>query len=318
MKTESRVECPKARHKVRNWSQYNKALCSRGSITFWIPDDCDTFWYHGGPPKRGGQFVYSDAAIEVTLIVRQVFKLALRQTEGFVDSILSLLGTGLKCPDYSRICRRQAALKPVLASIPKSGKIDLVLDSTGLKVYGEGEWKVRKHGASKRRTWRKLHVAVDPTTTEVHAVTLTDNGVHDCEQVEPLLEQVEVEVENVAGDGAYDKHKALQALEKRGIHPRIPPQHNAVLSKRARSGKEPTTRDKAIIGCREMGRKEWKVSVGYHQRSKVETFMYRYKQTFGDKLKARKIENQTTEVAIACKALNRMAAIGMPNSVKIS
>lgn len=318
MKTESRMECPKAHYKVRNWSEYNKSLASRGRITFWLPDDCDSFWCHDGPAKRGGQWAYSDGAIEAVLIVRKVFNLAFRQTEGFVDSILGLLGTGLKCPDYSLICRRQAALKPALDKIPKGGKIDLVFDSTGLKVYGEGEWKVRKHGPSKRRTWRKLHVAVDPTTTEVHAVTLTDNGVHDCEEVEPLLEQVTAEVENALGDGAYDKQKAYRALEKRTIQPKIPPQHNALLSKQAKRGGEPKPRDLAIMGCAEMGRKEWKNRVGYHQRSKVETFMYRYKQTFGDKLKARKITNQATEVRIACKALNKMAAAGMPISIKVS
>jgi Transposase DDE domain len=318
MKTESRMECQKAHYKVRNWPEYNKSLTSRGSITFWIPGDCDSFWYHDGPPKRGAQWVYSDAAVETALIVKKVFNLALRQTQGFLDSVLGLLGTGLKSPDYSVICRRQAALKSVLEKFPNGGKIDLVFDSTGLKVYGEGEWKVRKHGASKRRTWRKLHVAVDPTTTEVHAVTLTENGVHDCEEVEPLLAQVTAEVGNALGDGAYDKHKAYRALEKRGIRPKIPPQHNALLSKQAKRGGEPKPRDMAIQGCAEMGRKEWKQSVGYHQRSKVETFMYRYKKTFGDQLKARKIANQATEVRIACKALNKMAAAGMPISTKVS
>lgn len=320
MKTESRIGCPKAQLKVSNWSCYNKALVSRGSITIWFPDDYVSSWYYGGPTTRGAQFVYSDTAIEVALIVRQVFKLGLRQTEGFLGSLLGLLGTGLKCPSYSRICRRQANLNPLLKALPRSGKMDLVLDSTGLKVYGEGEWKVRKHGASKRRTWRKLHVGVDPATTEVHAVTLTENGVHDSDQVEPLLQQLQagIVVESACGDGAYDKHKAWHAVEKRGIHPKIPPQHNAVPSRQARSGKEPTARDKAIIGCREMGRAEWKRSVGYHQRSKVETLMYRYKQTFGDKLKARKTANQNTEVRIACQILNRMVAIGMPVSTKVS
>lgn len=317
MKTESRMECPKARCKVSNWPGYNKALTSRGSLTFWIPSDCDSFWFHQAPARRGGQWVYSDAAIEVALTVRQVFRLALRQTQGFVDSVLGLLGTGLRCPDYTSICRRQAALKPSL-SLPKSGKIDLVLDSTGLKVYGEGEWKVRKHGASKRRTWRKLHVAVDPTTTEVHAVTLTENGVHDCEEAEPLLAQVGAEVGSLIGDGAYDKRKAYLALEKRGILPKIPPQHNALLSRQARRGGEPKPRDMAITCCAQMGRAEWKKSVGYHQRSKVETLMYRFKQTFGDRLKARKIANQATEVKIACKVLNKMITLGMPVSTKLT
>jgi IS5 family transposase len=318
MKTKSRIECPKAPYKVKNWSQYNKSLTSRGSITIWIPSDCASFWFHEGPAQRGAQRVYSDAAIEVALIVRTVYKLAFRQTEGFVDSLLNLLQPGLKCPHYSVICRRQAVLKPVLDKMPKAGKINLVLDSTGLKVYGDGEWKVRKHGASKRRTWRKLHVAIDPTTTEVHAVTLTDNGVHDCQEIEPLLEQVEPEVEHVIADGAYDKQKVFQALEKRGILPKIPPQHNALLSKPARLGKGHKPRDLAIEGCKQMGRKEWKESVGYHQRSKVETFMYRYKQIIGDKLRARKTTNQITEVTIACTVLNKMVAFGMPISVKIT
>jgi hypothetical protein len=318
MKTESRTECPKTRYKVKNWRQYNKSLVSRGSITIWIPDDCDSFWYHKGPRKRGAQWLYSDAAIEVALIVRMVFKLPFRQTEGFLGSLLQLLHPGLKCPNYTLICRRQAALKSMLASLPKEDKLHIVFDSTGLKVYGEGEWKTRKHGASKRRTWRKLHVAVDPTTTEVYAVTLTENGVHDSREVETLLQQIQAEVEIAIADGAYDKQRVYRALETRGILPKIPPQHNALLSKLAKLGKGWKPRDIAIKGCKEMGRKGWKESVGYHQRSKVETFMYRYKQIIGDKLKSRKIENQTTEVKIACKVLNKMAALGMPVSVKIA
>lgn len=317
MKTESRMECPKARYKVRNWSQYNKGLVSRGSITLWIPEDCDLFWFHQGPARRGAQWVYSDAAIEVALVLRKVFRLPFRQAAGFLASLLALLGTNLPCPDYTLICRRQGMLKAVLGKVAAGGNVDLVLDSTGLKVYGEGEWKVKKHGAGKHRTWRKLHVAVDPATTEVHAVVLTGNNVHDCDAVGELLGQVGDGVKDVLGDGAYDVHKVYKALKERNIRPVIPPKSNARVSKAAASGGPPSERDLAVMGCAEQGRKEWKEGVGYHRRSKVETFMFRYKQAFGDRLQARKMANQAVEVAIACKILNKMIAVASPVSERI-
>ena len=159
-------------YRVKNWSSYNRALVARGSLTVWLDDGLWKQWYAQGPSQRGAQFVYSDPTIEWMLTMRVLLGLPLRQTQGFIQSLLDLMGLALAVPDYSTLSRRQGALAVVLPKKqPDSldSPMHLVVDSTGLKVYGEGEWKVRQHGWTKRRTWRKLHVGVNEATGEVVA-----------------------------------------------------------------------------------------------------------------------------------------------------
>lgn len=181
----------KEKYKVTNWKSYNSGLVRRGSLTLWISDDVARTWHHEGDRMRGGQRVYSDSCILTLLSLRAVFHLALRQTQGFAQSIMDLLGIGLKVPSYTQICRRQGGLKvPLRISerLKKGGSMYVVVDSSGLKVYGEGEWKVRQHGAGKRRTWRKIHLAVDEKTGEIVAEVLTKNDADDAGEVPGLLE----------------------------------------------------------------------------------------------------------------------------------
>jgi Transposase DDE domain len=317
MKLKSRSQCQKTQYKVRNWRSYNQALKSRGSITVWFSPDALERWYYEGPPQKGAQFVYSDEAIEIALTVRKIFQLPFRQTQGFMESLIVLMQVCLGIPDYTVICRRQGALKVKMGRIAKGQRVHIALDSTGLKVYGEGEWKVRQHGWGKHRTWQKMHIAIDPETTEALAVELTTNSVDDGEMAEPLLNQIPDKIQTVRGDGGYDKFKVYDPLARRNIRPIIPPQKNAKIRLHGNSKEPPLPRDEAIRSIRKIGRRKWKEQSGYHLRSKVETFMFRYKTAFGESLMARKLINQVTEVRIGCKILNTCLKLGRPVSEKI-
>ena len=305
----------KDKYKVTNWSAYNEGLKQRGSLTLWIDAGIAALWNQESENKRGGQKVYSGLAIESCLVLRKVYHLPLRQTEGFVKSIFRLLKVQVPVPCYTTLCRRSNGLAVNLSA--SNGAItDIVVDSTGLKVYGEGEWKVRKHGAGKHRTWMKLHVAANGQTQQIEAITLTSNAVDDATEVEPLMSQISKPVTNFMGDGAYDKNKVRKQLHKDNIRQVIPPQHNAVTDKKKRL--HMAQRDGAIEAIKILGRKEWKIKEGYHQRSKAETAMFRYKTIIGDKLAARKTAHQQTEVAVGCKILDIMLQTTKPQSKKIA
>ena len=246
-----------APYRIRNWSTYNTALVRRGDLTVWLGDDAVEAWRYGGPSQHGGQFLYSDLAVETCLTLRTVYGLALRQTQGFVRSLLRVMSIELPVPDYSTLSRRAAGLDIVLAkatSGDEAGPRHIVIDSTGLKVYGEREWKRRTHGASKRRTWRKLHLSVDEKTGEITAAELTDNATDDASQVAPLLDETGGQVEIVGGDGAYDKWKAYRAIAAADAEPVIPPQRNAKVKRHGNTAGPPLPRDEALRYIRRHGR----------------------------------------------------------------
>ena len=197
----------KTRYRIRNWPQYNAALIERGSLTLWVEEEALKAWRYPGPPQRGAQYVYADAAIKCVLTLRAVYHLALRATQGLAQSLLALLGVALPVPNYSTLSRRAAEVAVALGAVPRSGPLHLVVDSSGFKVYGEGEWKVRLHGWSKRRTWRKLHLAVDEATGEIVAAVASEAGVSDDAALPDLLARVQGEVGQVSADGAYDKRR---------------------------------------------------------------------------------------------------------------
>ena len=309
---------PKVKYQVKNWSAYNQALVNRGNITFYFDESVLRDWYDDGPVQRGAQFVYSDLCIETLMMLKVLFKLAYRQTQGFAMSLLSLLEIDdLAVPCYTQINRRAAALGIQSFDIPPSGPLHIAIDSTGVKIYGEGEWKVRKHGYSKRRTWRKLHLGVDPKTGFIHAHTLTENDVDDGSQLEPLLEQIEEPVEEVYADGAYDMEKCWDYLHEQGIHPLIPTRENAVYWADENGELLDYPRNKVLEQIEEQGRKQWKQRSGYHQRSLSETAMYRFKMIHGPALFSRKLSTQKVEATIKVKVLNMMTALGMPIAEKI-
>lgn len=306
----------KEKYKVTNWPEYNQALKQRGSITIWFSEEAISSWEFQGKRKPGGKMVYSDLAIQTCLVIKQVYHLKLRQTQGFMDSLVLLLGLTLKIPDYSNFSRRAKGLHIPLKQFKPGEKINIVVDSTGLKVFGEGEWKVRKHGFGKHRTWRKLHLGIDPSTHEIVASILTENNVDDAEVVPDLLDGISCHINSFTGDGAYDKSKVRKVLGLENIIEIIPPQHNAVLSNNEEGTSLP--RDEAIKKIKELGRAEWKKQTGYHKRSLAEVGMYRYKTIIGDKLSSRKFENEVTEVKIGCFILNRMTKLGMPKSKRVA
>lgn len=303
----------KQEQKIRNWSDYNKALVNRGSITLWFDEDSIKNWYNNSNSKSQGRpKLYSDTAVLCSLSIKAVFHLPLRATEGLISSLIQLMGLSIQPPNYSTLSRRQKALEIDLAKIPIKGPINIVVDSTGLKVYGEGEWKVRQHGYSKRRTWRKLHLAVNPKNHIIEASVATTNDYKDNQVIEDLLEQVTNDILQVCADGAYDSENCYQALSERDIKATIPPRKGAKIRQHGNSHSEPHQRDENLRNIRKIGKKSWKKESGYHQRSLSETAMFRIKTIFGAKLMSRDFANQGIEALIWCRALNIMTTLGMP------
>ncbi len=306
-------------YRVKNWSEYEKALVQRGSITFWLSGNFEQVWLYTGEKQRGSQFDYSDKAIEIMLTLKEVFHLTNRGVEGFVRSLFQMMKIDLPVPDHSTLSKRGKTLK---VKLPRktSSSLNLVLDSTGLKIYGEGEWKVRKHGYSKRRTWRKLHLGADPENGEIQAVLLTKNNISDDATVKELLEQIEQPLLACAADGAYDKRKVYDALNKHSPDVRIliPPRKNARIWQHGNSKAERLKRDENLRYIRKHGRQQWKEDSGYHMRSLAETAMFRLKTIFGNELSARLLETQTTQALIRCWALNKMTHLGMPESYLVA
>jgi hypothetical protein len=308
-------------YRVANWAAYNASLVQRGALTLWISDEVVAGWKPepSGPRQRGGQVQYSDRAIECLLMLRAVFRLPYRQTEGLGRSVLDLLEAEVAVPDYTTLCKRSTTLDVVLPLSRSTEAKHIVLDSTGLKVYGEGEWKVRQHGYTKRRTWRKLHLSVDAATQTIQAVVLTEAGVLDATAGCDLLEATPGPIDQMSGDGGYDKRSFYDTCTRLGIERiAVPPQHNARIWQHGNSAKPPLPRDQNLRCIRRVGRKRWKVLVGYHTRSLAETAMFRFKTIFGNQLSARTVSRQLTEVRIKCAALNRMTQLGLPVSYRLA
>lgn len=255
-------------------------------------------------------------------MIRKLFRLGFRQTQGTVFSIVKMLGLKAKVPCYTQICRRmrQLHISPELKKRHVQGEaIDIVVDSSGLKVYGEGEWKVRQYGWGKHRTWRKIHVGVNPDTGEILCQILTSNNMNDADMLEPLLQQVPegIKIKRLMGDGIYDKHKVYKVLQKIKIKPVIPPRKGARIIQHGNCRGKPHARDRNLRYIRKHGKAKWKRHNCYHKRNMAETTMFRFKTIFSDKLQSRTIERQEVEFKIACKILNRMTHCGMPLTEKV-
>jgi hypothetical protein len=319
----------KGKRKVINHKEYNASLCARGSLVLWVSPEVLKQWKRLVTATPAvGEYLYPSSIIECCLLVRKQYKQALRQTTGLMKSILKLAGLEqLPIPNYTTLCRRQKGL-PVEVSKrleQDDGKpLNIIIDSTGLKVYGEGEWKVRRHGWSKHRTWRKLHVAIDADTQEIVAVELTPNDAEgdDAKTAVKMLEGKIHRLKSFRGDGAYDSFELRKALGK-DVEQVIPPPRGAkVHLPRPHAGPNKgqdmtflSQRNEAVRVINGHGRKHWKQKTRYHRRSLSETAMFRYKTSFTGQLSARKIENQLTEVKIGAKILNVYRTIGMPISV---
>lgn len=309
---------PKASYRLRNWKEYDAALKQRGSLTFWVSEDVIEQWNTAEKTgKRGASNEYSDLAIATMATVKSLFHLAGRQTEGFLESLFSLMDIELKAPDHSTLSRRLGKLSVGLPVVPKDKAVHVVVDSTGVKVYGEGEWKTRQHGVGKRRTWRKLHLGVDEETGEILAAVVTTHDYHDSELLPDLLDGIEGEIEQVSGDGAYDTFASYEAIEQRQAKGVIPPRKDAKIHQHGNYNAPPHPRDENLRRIRQVGRKRWKEESQYHRRSIAETTMFRLKTIFGGKLRSRQFDNQVVELFLQCAALNRMIQLGKPESYKV-
>lgn len=305
-------------YRIRNWSEYNAGLKARGSLTFWIEEDVLEQWtVEELSGKAGASVFYSDLAIQTMATIKAVYRLAGRQCQGFLESIFQLMGIDLPVPEHSTLSRRIGKLSIELPIVPKAGARHVVVDSTGVKVYGEGEWKTRQHGVSKRRTWRKLHLGVDEATGEIVAMVVTTNDVADGQVLADLLDQIEGEIEQVSTDGAYDHRHCYDEIAAKGAKAVIPPRKDAKIWQHGNCKDEPHPRDENLRAIRKHGRKRWKRDSGYHRRSIAETTMFRFKTTFGGNLSARQFDNQAVELFIKCAALNRMIQTAKPDSYKV-
>ena len=318
---------PKEKYHLTNWSAYNAGLKQRGSLTLWLSEDIAQQWYHQGQPQKGAQFIYANECILLLLTLKVTFKLPFRQLEGFACSLMALLKLDLVVPDYSQICRRQKGLTvPLDLGKNLLGEpVHLVIDSSGLKVYGEGEWKVRQHGGGKRRIWRKIHLAVDEKTGRILAHRLTDKDVDDACQLPALVGEVQQKgfrVNKVGTDGSYDTFDTYQSLLKAQIEPIIPPRINAAWWVDQQDVLLDHPRNRALEqidqGGLNVSRKQWKKQSGYHRRSKAENAFFRWKIIHGPGMYARKMDNQSTEAAVKVAVLNRFSQIAAPIAVKMA
>jgi len=312
-----RHRIPKWRYRVTNWPAYEAGLRRRADLTFWLDEAAFAGWQAPRRSTPGGQPRYSDLAVELVLTLRLVFHLALRPAEAFSRSVLRLLGLDLAVPDHTTLSRRGrsfAGRQPRAAA--HAGPVHLVLDSTGLQLFGQGEWDAQKHGRT-RRQWSKLHLAVDAATGEIAAHTLTTGNADDAAQAPGLLGQVEGCIAPVTADGAYDSNAVYEAaIRQHGPPPDvvIPPRASAVPSTNDPAAQTP--RDRHIRLIAEQGRVAWQQTTGYGRRNLVETAIGRYKHLIGPKLHARTLPGQQGEAALAVTALNRMIRAAKPVSVR--
>lgn len=301
--------CAPTKYKTTNWPSYNTALKQRGSLSIWF--DPGMIWVPPPSGRRGRQQQFSDAAIQTCLTMKVLFGMPLRQTTGFVESLLRLAGLNWAVPDFSTLCRRQRTLDVRLPYRGGTGPLNLLIDSTGIKAEGEGEWNARKHGGSKRRIWRKIHIGIDEETLEVRAVEVTSSNIGDAPMLPELLNQIppDQDIELVTADGAYDTRKCHDAIAARNAHAVIPPRKNAKPWKPTSAGA--IARNEAVNASRYLGRALWRRWSGYHRRSRVESKMNCIK-LLGQSLMARDFDRQVAEIQVRVAVLNRYTALGIP------
>jgi hypothetical protein len=257
----------KTKYRVSNWAEYDRALVQRGDITLWISPDAADSWTPGPSGKRGGQRKFSDQAIETALVLRLVFKLPLRQAEGFLRSVLSLMALDLEAPDHTTISRRSQQVDIGLRPAATRGRLHLIVDSTGLSITGEGEWAAVKHGGRGKRAWKKLHLGVDRSGVII-AEILTEGTADDARTALGLIDEMDG-VASLTADTAYDIIAIYDAATARGAKVVVPPRISATRS--TRSG----ARDRTVRRVRKVGRRRWKKESGYHQQARVENTFFR-------------------------------------------
>lgn len=304
---------------VCNWSEYNRSLIARGSLSLWINENTINNWYANEVGNCAGfKKVYSDSCIQCALRIKSVYGLSLRAAKGFLESIITMLKLEIKVPCYTTLCRRQKKLNAALEkpAKPQDG-IVLAIDSTGLKVFGEGEWKTRMHGYNYHRVWRKLHIAIDTETQQIQSLVLSTNDFKDGELLDDLLDQIEEPIDKVIADGAYDSFSNFECIEAIDAEPVVPTRSDAKISQHGNKRGKRIARDEVVRAIKKTTLKRWKQDNSYHTRSLVETAMFRFKTIFGGALSARNFDSQLAEVIEKCSILNIFTSLGMPLSVML-
>ncbi len=309
----------KTHYRVQNWPEYERGLRARGDVTIWFSDEALAAWTAAPTGLRGGQLQYSNLAILTSLAVRLVFHLPLRQTEGFVGSLLRLMGLHLKAPDHSTLCRRGKDVEVPRLCRVRQGPIHLVVDSTGLRISGDSEWRRRQHRKGRaRRGWRKLHIGVDDDGFVVGS-QLTQSRRDDASVIPDLLEQTDAKVRRFTGDGAYDRRLVYDTIAGRGgedVVVVVPPRRSAVPDKNAKGAW--SQRNTHLERIEEIGRRAWLKESGYRQQARAENAFFRWKRTFGDRLRSKHLEAQRREAMIGCGILNKMLEFGKPRSQAVA
>jgi transposase len=303
----------KTKYKVRNWASYDRALVQRGDLTIWLSPTALEAWTALPSMKPGGQRTYSDVAIEAALMLRLVFGLLWRQTEGLLNSALKLMNLRICSPDHTTLSRRSRGLDVTIPLRPAGKSLHVILDATGLKVFGRGEWAAARHGAGpKGPGWRKLHLAVDDQGN-ILAANLTEAEIADAAVARELIDAVGGDIDRITAGGGYDRVEVYEAAWRVGAKVVIPPRKDAVLSRDPISAE----RNQHIEHRKRVGKRQWRVDTGHHQQARVESSFHRYKRTFGRALRARTADGQLVEVLGGFRILNRMFELGKPESTAI-
>jgi hypothetical protein len=302
-------------YRTTNWRSYNAALRKRGSLLVWF--DPETEWLAAPGGRRGRPATFSDAAIQTCLTLKALFGLPLRQTEGLVASLLELAGLDWPVPDFSTLCRRSSGLSVQIPYRPSTGALHLLIDSTGIKAAGEGEWLTRKHGSSRPRQWRKVHLGIDADTMEVRAIEVTGSRIGDGPMLPELLAQIPAEelIGKVTADGAYDTRPCHAAIAARQASAVIPTRRNGRPWKETTPGAQ--ARNEILRATRRLGRAIWRNWSGYHRRSRAEAKM-RCLKLLGERLMARTLDRQTAELHIRAALLNRFTRLGTPETQRVA
>jgi hypothetical protein len=316
--TSRRHHIPRQRHRVLNWAEYDAALRARGSLTIWFTQEAVERWRAETRTTPGGQRTYSDPAITTALILRALFRLPLRQTEGLIGSIIELLGVELGVPDHSTISRRTKVASLPVVPASSSGAVELLVDGTGVKFCGPGEYLLEKHGIQRRHACKKPHIGLDAVTGRIVTATLTDHDADDGSQVGALLDLIEELLACFVPDGAYDQNSVSETVAEHTSDAAVivPPRFPAMPSANAETN--PTRRDRHLQHIAEHGRMAWRKSSRYNVRALVEAFFSRWKRVIGDGLRFRTDDRRNTEIAIAVRILNHMLDLGRPDSVRVA
>ena len=311
--TTDQSEQPKAKYRVTHWPESDRAWVARGKLTLWFDD---AFLRHHGQPaptgRRGAPGRYSEVAIQTWLTLKVLCPWPYRMVEGFGRSRVTLLGVDLPIPDHTHLSRRAKTLTVAVPRRAATAPRHLAIDATGVKIYGEGAWQVRQHGASQRRTWRKIPLAVDTHRLEIVAVAVTTADGTDGEVAADLLEHVAGPIGQIDAEGADDHRATDEAAMARGADRVVPPRATAI----AWAADHPRTQ--AIKEISEQGLAAWQQRTQDHRRRRLaENARYRLNPLFGERLASRRCDTQVAEVQIRIAALNTLTALGMPVSAPL-